>query len=168
MAQADKYIPMLKRFEGGYVGNFDGQICTNSGVTLATYRAYFGKDKTCRDLANMTEGQWRLIFINGYWHKWEADSIRNQSIANLLVDWVYASGKWGIILPQRVLGVKDDGKVGRITLAAINNYPDQRELFEKLWNRRAEHFKSLAKNGKQKFYNGWMNRLRQIKYEESV
>jgi hypothetical protein len=34
-----------------------------------------------------------------YWDKWKADKIENQSIANLLVDWVWTSGKWGIIFP---------------------------------------------------------------------
>lgn len=165
MANSDKYIPMLKRFEGGYVGNFDGQTCTNQGVTLATFRRYFGQSKTCKDLAKITEGQWRFIFINGYWSKWQADSINNQSIANLLVDWVYTSGKWGIIYPQRVLGVKDDGKVGPKTLAAINNHPDQEELFNALWQRRKEHFESLAKGSKAKFLKGWLNRLNQLRYE---
>lgn len=167
MAKADKYIPTLKRLEGGYVGNFDGKICTNQGVTLATFRQYFGKDKTCRDLAKITDGQWRLIFLNGYWNKWKADSINNQSIANLLVDWLYTSGKWGIIFPQRILGVKDDGKVGKVTLSAINNHPNQKELFQQLWQRRKEHFESLAKNGKQKFLKGWLNRLNNFKYEEN-
>ena len=167
MASPDRYIPMLKRFEGGYVGNFDGQVCTNMGVTLATFRSYFGKEKTCMDLANITDGQWRLIFIIGYWNKWKAFNIDNQSIANLLVDWVYTSGKWGIILPQRVLGVDDDGIVGSKTLAAINNYPDQKELFQKLWKRREKHFRDIATGPKKKFLRGWLNRLNQITYSPS-
>lgn len=167
MADPDKYIPMLKRFEGGFVGNFDGKICTNQGVTLETFREYFGSGKTCSDLANITDGQWRLIFINGYWNRWRAYQIDNQSIANLLVDWLYASGRWGIILPQRVLGVKDDGIVGPKTIAAINNHPNKKELFKNLWKRREKHFRDIATGPKKKFLKGWLNRLSQITYSPS-
>jgi hypothetical protein len=27
-----------------------------------------------------------------YWDKWKADQIKSQSVANILVDWVWASG----------------------------------------------------------------------------
>ena len=95
-----------------------------------------------------------------------ADSIENQSIANLLVDYVWASGIYGIKYPQQVLGVKADGVVGPKTLAAINNYPDQEELFNKLWKRREQHFRAIAGSGyKKKFLKGWLNRLNDFKYE---
>lgn len=84
----------------------------------------------------------------------------------MTVDWCWASGVYGIKLPQRVLGVKDDGIVGRKTLAAINDYPDKKELFQKLWNRRKKHFQDIAKNGKEKFLKGWLNRLNDFKYFE--
>ena len=47
-----------------------------------------------------------------YWDRWQADKIKSQSIANLLVDWVWASGKPGITRVQQILGVKQDGIVG--------------------------------------------------------
>jgi len=63
--------------------------------------------------------------------------------------------------------VKDDGIVGDKTLAAINNYPNQKELWTKLWNRRKKHFEDIvAKNPSQgKFLKGWMNRLKDLKWE---
>ena len=71
---------------------------------------------------------------------------------------------WGIKFPQRVLGVNDDGIVGPKTLAAINGYENQEELFNKLWNRRKKHFQDIAKGGKAKFLGGWLNRLNDFKY----
>ena len=167
MAKYTKLIQKVLKWEGGYAGNIDGMTCTMKGVTLATYRKFFGSDKNCKDLKEITQAEWDLIFKEGYWDKWRADEINNQSIADLLVDWTWASGRYGIILPQRVLGVKDDGIVGPKTLAAINNYPDQKELFWKLWIRRKRHFQDIAKNGKEKFLKGWLHRLEDFDYREN-
>lgn len=167
MAKYTKLIQKVLKWEGGYAGNIDGMTCTMKGVTLATYRKFFGSNKTCKDLKEITQAEWDLIFKEGYWDKWRADEINNQSIADLLVDWTWASGRYGIILPQRVLGVKDDGVVGPKTIAAINNYQDQKELFWKLWSRRKRHFEDIAKNGKEKFLKGWLHRLEDFTYNEN-
>lgn len=166
MASYKKLKPIVLKWEGGYAGNIDGMTCTMKGVTLATFRKFFGKTKNCNDLKKITDAQWDTVFIQGYWNKWSADAIKNQSIANLLVDWYWTSGVWGIKYPQRVLGVDDDGVVGPKTIAAINNYPNQKELFDKLWERRKKHFESIAKNGKQKFLKGWLRRLSDFKFEK--
>jgi lysozyme family protein len=166
MAIYTKIIKKILKWEGGYAGNIDGATCTMKGVTLATYRRFFGKEKNCKDLKEITQAEWDYIFKKGFWDRWKADEIKNQSIAELLVDWCWTSGVWGIKFPQRVLGVKDDGIVGPKTLAAINDYEDQEELFNKLWNRRKKHFQDIAKGGKAKFLGGWLNRLNDFKYRE--
>lgn len=166
MAKYKILKPIILKNEGGYAGNIDGQICTMKGVTLATFRKYFGKSKTCKDLRNISDAQWDSIFIQRYWNKWSGDAIKNQSIANLLVDWYWTSGVYGIKFPQRILGVKDDGVVGPKTIAAINNYPNQKELFQKLWNRRKKHFESIATGNKKKFLNGWLRRLSDFTYSD--
>lgn len=164
MANYQKLKPIILKWEGGYAGNVDGQTCTMKGVTLATYRKYYGSKKTCQDLKKITDAQWDNIFVSGFWDKWKADEIKSQSIANLLVDWTYNSGTYGITIPQSVLGVKADGIVGPKTLAAINDAKDQKALFNKLWQRRKTYYENIAKNGKQQFLKGWLNRLNDIKW----
>lgn len=166
MADYKQLKPIVLKYEGGYAGNIDGMTCTMKGVTLATFRKYFGRNKTCKDLKNITDWQWDYIFKRGFWDKWQADSIDNQAIANLVVDWTWGSGIWGIKYPQRVLGVKDDGIVGPKTLAAINEHPNKEELFNQLWEKRERHFRSIAVGYKTKFLNGWLNRLNAFKYFE--
>ena len=167
MADYKKLIPTVLKYEGGYAGNIDGKICTMKGVTLDTYRKYFGRQKTCKELKGISNAEWEYIFKEGFWDRWRADEINNQSIANLLVDWCWASGIYGIKYPQRILGVKDDGIVGDKTIAAVNNYPNQKELFDKLWNRRKKHFEDIAKtHNRAKFLNGWLRRLSAFKYSE--
>ena len=167
MADYKQVIPTILKYEGGYAGNIDGKSCTMRGITLATFRNHYGRNKTCNDLKRITDEQWEYIFKNSYWDRWNADSIESQSIANLLVDWVFTSGVYGIKYPQAVLGVDVDGKVGPKTLAAINNHPDKRKLFERLWERRKQHFESIARNNpsKRKFLKGWLRRLDAFGYE---
>jgi lysozyme family protein len=100
-----------------------------------------------------------------FWNKWKANDIKSQSIANLLVDWVWASGTYGIKLPQKVLGVVQDGIVGAKTLSAINNYPNERELFDRLWSEREAFFKRIGVGTQAKFLRGWLNRLNGIRYK---
>lgn len=159
--------PIILKWEGGFVNHpNDPGGATNKGVTLSTFRKYFGKTKTVNDLKHITDEQWNYVFKKGYWDRWKADEIKTQSIANLLVDWTFNSGTWGIKYPQQVLGVTADGVVGPKTIAAINNYPNQAELFYKLWNRRKKHYEDIVKrNPSQKvFLKGWMNRLNSFKF----
>ena len=169
MADINKLIPIIKKYEGGYVNHpNDKGGCTNSGVTISTYQYYFGKNKTCEDLKKITENEWLTIFRFGYWNRFKADRINNQSIANLLVDWVYMSGVNAIKKAQAQLGVKTDGVVGEVTLKAINNYPNQQELFNKLWTRRKKFFDDIVRRNpsQQVFYKGWMNRLKNYRFSE--
>ena len=169
----DEIVKLIKRYEGGWSvdprdkGNAGGG-CTMSGVTLATFRSVYGQKKTCADLKKLTNAQWNFIFKSKYWNRWKADDIKNQSIANLLVDWLWVSGAWGIKYPQRVLGVVDDGIVGAKTIAAINNYKNQEQLFNKLWAKRKAHFEGIvAANPSQKvFLKGWLNRLNAFKFKK--
>ena len=169
MADYKKLIPLIKKWEGGFVNHpNDPGGATNSGVTLSTFRSVYGKDKTVQDLKNMTNEQWEYIFKTRFWDRWKADDIDSQAIANLLVDWTWASGVYGIKYPQEVLVVKTDGIVGLKTLAAINYYPNKKELFDKLWNRRKKHFEDIVRNRPQSkvFLKGWLRRLSDFKYSE--
>lgn len=87
MADAKLMIPYLKKWEGGYVNHpADNGGCTMTGITIKTYQQYYGKDKTCDDLKNITEEEWLTIFKKGYWDKMKADKIENQSLAQLCTD----------------------------------------------------------------------------------
>ncbi len=147
MADFRKLKPIIRKAEGGFVNDpIDNGGATMYGITLKTFRETYGNDKSINDLKNITEEQWDNIFKNRIWNKWQADKINNQSIANLLVDWLWGSGINGIKLPQQILELKADGIVGKLTLMKINDYPNQKELFDKLWNRRLKHFQNIAEN----------------------
>ena len=159
--------PFILRWEGGFVNDKDDLGgATNMGVTLATYRSVFGRKKTAKDLKRMTMVQWGIIFKKLYWDKWKADNIKDQNVANILVDWLWCSGSYGIKIPQRVIGVSADGIVGSKTIAAINAR-DGRELFDTIKQERKDFIDRICQTRPQnrKFKNGWLNRINSLAYE---
>lgn len=159
--------PFILRWEGGFVNDKDDLGgATNMGVTLATYRSVFGSKKTAKDLKRMTMVQWGIIFKKLYWDKWKADNINDQNVANILVDWLWCSGSYGIKIPQRVLCVSADGIVGSKTIAAINAR-DGRELFDTIKQERKDFIDRICQTRPQnrKFKNGWLNRINSLAYE---
>ncbi len=167
MADYKKLVPFILKWEGGFVNDphdLGGE--TNHGVTLATFRSVFGKKKTVSDLKEMTQAQWNIIFKKYYWDRWKADEIKDQNVANILVDWVWASGAYGIKIPQGVLSVTADGIVGAKTIAAVNAR-DGKELFDTIKEERKAYIERICKSRPQnkKFYNGWMNRINALAYE---
>lgn len=173
MANIKNLAPIITKWEGGFVNHkYDKGGATNKGVTISAFKQYRRSnglpEPNVEDLKNISDSEWSDVLKTLYWDKWKADEIKNQSIANLLVDWLWGSGVYGIKYPQQVLGVAADGIVGRKTLAAINDYPDQEELFNKLWNRRKQHFEGIVKNNltQNVFLKGWLNRLNDFSYEK--
>ena len=168
MADFNKYAPKLLQLEGGFVNHpEDKGGITNCGITLETFRSFFGQDKTVKDLQSMSYGSWKEIMKVGYWDKVKGDEIENQSLAELIADWCVNSGLSAIRKVQDVLGCKPDGIVGPITLSLINS-SDAEVLHERIWKARQQFYINIVKrNPRQKvFMNGWMNRLNRFKFEE--
>lgn len=146
MAKAELLKPFILKWEGGFVDDpLDRGGATNKGITIGTFRNFYGKDATVEQLKHITDEQWLHIFKSGYWDKWKADDIENQSIADIVVDWAWASGTvTSIKQVQKILGVAVDGIVGNDTLTAIN-IAGQRSLFVKIHNKRIEFVENIVK-----------------------
>jgi len=174
MAKVELLAPFILRWEGGYVNDPDDLGgATNKGITIATYR-FYRKQKgytttTISDLKNITDAEWMDVLKTLYWDKWKADRINNQSVANILVDWVWASGSYGIKRPQRLLGVAADGIVGLKTLTAVNAYPSQKELFDNIKADRIRFIDEIvaSRPANAKFKRGWLNRINEFTFFES-
>jgi len=163
------YEPKLKKLEGyGIYTNRPSDLGgpTMSGITLTAFKQHFGQDKTVNDLKRMTEAQWRYIFKRGYWDKAGADNIKNQSVAELIVDFCVNSGVGMLKKIQSLLGVTADGVIGPKSLAAING-ADQQLLFNAIMaERRSKYYEIVANNYSQKVnLQGWLNRLKNFAFK---
>lgn len=142
---------------------------TQTGVTLATYKTYCRKhgqnDPTVDDLKQIPYQTWLAILKELYWDRWKADQIDSQSVANILVDFVWASGTTGIKKPQQMLGVVPDGVVGPKTLAAVNSYGPT-TLFYRLKALRIKYVEDIVKSrpSQKKWLKGWKNRINDIQF----
>lgn len=142
---------------------------TQTGVTLATCKTYCRKhgqnDPTVDDLKQIPYQTWLAILKELYWDRWKADQIDSQSVANILVDFVWASGTTGIKKPQQMLGVVPDGVVGPKTLAAVNSYGPT-TLFYRLKALRIKYVEDIVKSrpSQKKWLKGWKNRINDIQF----
>ena len=165
MADYKKLIPFILRWEGGFANDpADRGGATMKGITIGTFTTYRKSKRkptpTVTDLKNISDQEWGDVFKSLFWDKWYADNIKSQSIANILVDWVWASGKYGITIPQRILGVAQDGVVGPKTLEALNAR-DADKLFAQLKQARINFVETIVKRNpsQKKFINGWKRRI---------
>lgn len=173
MAQIDIMAPFILSHEGGYVNHpMDKGGPTNKGVTLGTWKKY-GRDINGdgiideNDLKLISDDDAIKIMKRNYWDAVHADDIESQSVANLLVDWVWGSGtKQSIPIVQEMVGAKADGIIGPQTIAAINAQ-DSKEFFDKLHARRHLYFNRIVENNpdQETFLNGWRRRLDSIQFE---
>lgn len=173
-SKIEKLAPIVAKWEGGFVNDpIDKGGATNMGVTVGAWKQ-LGYDKNGDGLINnadmklLSKDDFKFV-LRKYWDKWQADKIKNQSIANILVDWYWGSGKWGIVIPQRdILGVPADGLVGEKTIAKLNEMIDKdaEDLFEKIYAARVKFLDNIVKNNlsQKRFIKGWKNRLADFKF----
>lgn len=178
MSKFSLYIPLLIAAEGGYQkltndsGNYNSRkelVGTNFGISAPVYENWIGRPPTEADMRKMSKATALEIYKQQYWNKIGANYIKNQSIANLIVDHgvnagTGASGK----MVQRVLNesfgynLAIDGVIGSKTRAAINSV-NQSKLHALLVEARTNFYLSL----KNPFWQPiWLTRLAKFVFTE--
>lgn len=173
MANIKELVAFISRCEGGFTNDpSDSGGPTNRGVTLLTWKKV-GYDKDGdgiideNDVTRIThEEMVEVVLRPHFWDVWQADKIKNQAIANMVVDWTWTSGQRTIFMIQKILDVKVDGVVGIQTLHALNSFPDQGLLFELIKLKRVNYIHQICKQNPKyiRFKRGWLNRIAAIKF----
>ena len=75
MANSKLLQPFILRWKAGLKRPARPRRATNKGITISTFRQFYGKDATVEQLKSITNEQWLTIFKAGYWNPWCADEI---------------------------------------------------------------------------------------------
>jgi hypothetical protein len=175
MADYKNIIPFILKWEGGLSKNTKDKASsypvpdgsgyhTNKGITWAVWSSKYGNSpNSITRFYAMNNSDWSSIFKPLYWDAIKGDDIKNQAIADLMVNWAWGSGIYTPVTTlQKILGVQIDGKVGPKTIAALNS-ANQGEVFNKLKASNIAFFNNLSNNpAYAMFKTGWFNRLNDL------
>lgn len=177
MANFNLFIPILQKVEGGYqnlygdkgnknsLGQFVG---TNYGISARFYEGIIGRPPTIADMKAITKTGARLLYKKYFWDAVHGDSLKSQSVANIVADHAVNAGENPIgTIVQRILrndfgkNVTIDGDIGPKTAAAMNTV-NSLQLFDKIKKARQDHYYSIGGE----FLNTWLTRLKSFTYTE--
>lgn len=160
----DKALQLVLKHEGGFVNHpRDPGGATNKGVTLQTFRRFFGPSKTVDDLRTITSEQLAHVYRSGYWDKCRCDQLPG-GVDYAVFDVAVNSGPGRAVkFVQAAVGATQDGVIGPNTLelvagqdaaVLINTVCDWRlvflqglstfDTFGKGWTRRVAEVRSKA------------------------
>lgn len=169
MADFKNIIPFIRRAEGGWVNDpNDAGGETNAGITYSVWKSFFG-DTHDRFMA-MSNEDWGTIFKKGYWDQMLGDQITSQRIADIIVDWVWGSGKHypeadiqDILIHSFNQAIGEDGNFGPATIGALNSV-DEQSLWDDIVAKRLWYLEQIVSvhPTNAKFLVGWKNRLNHL------
>lgn len=179
MADSKQLSKFVLSFESNKFTNNknDRGRATKFGITLATWKKV-GYDKNgdgvinAEDVKLLTEEDYNRVFKHNFWDACWGDQIKNQSVANLLVDFAYNSGvSRAVRYIQSCVGTKQDGIMGPATASAINTYAKgQWALFDALKVKRIAFYHQIVKEDPSQDCNlkGWLRRVGNIQYGKLI
>src|ERR1700690_83240 len=166
MASFDIFLPMLLRFEGGYVDDpTDPGGETNKGVTMATFQQcsheLLGIEPTSQNLKALTDSQAGIIYRARYWNKMSGDDFQLQDLANIVCDFYVNAGTHATLLLQHTLNgmganLVEDGGIGAATMNALAGL-DPVAVYPQYKQGRIDYYQGLGQRFPQ-FLQGWLKR----------
>ena len=139
----ERCVATVLEKEGGFVNDpRDPGGATNMGITLATLRAFRETEVTPQDVCNLSCEEAREIYRSRYWIPMRCADLP-AGVELMVFDFgVNAGPSRAIKLLQQKSGVKPDGSIGPVTLAAVwANKPAA--LIAALADARLEYYRKL-------------------------
>ena len=164
----DKIINwIIDDIEGGFVHRSkkaDPGGATKYGITRRTLKAWRKVPVSIQDVRNLTKNEAIEIYREQFWRTVRGDDLP-VGVDFCVFDFGVNSGPGRAVRElQGVLGVKQDGIIGLMTMAAIDEYPDgHKGLIADLSKARLDFMKGLSNWGYNK--NGWTKRVKQVMKE---
>ena len=150
----DRLFHELIEIEGGYSNHpSDKGGETMYGITRETARGY----GYTGNMRNMPLATAKEIYRNGFWEKYKCPQMPEVVAYHFFDACVnHGAGNAARFL-QRAVGVADDGIIGKITLAAVNDCPNLLGLIVRFNNERLQFYTKLSSFNS--FGRGWVNRI---------
>lgn len=160
MSFAGAYEFTLAHERGWWPGGASDPNPTLDGVTQRTYNAYrTRRNLPGRSVREMNPSE-RTDIYHEYWDDCDADLLPRRSAAAHFAFAFNAGPGPAMRVLQRALGVKDDGKLGPITRAAILDALDN-DLLPRLLLEQLGHYRAICLGNATLRPNllGWIGRL---------
>lgn len=156
----DKCFELVLKHEGGYVNHpRDPGGRTNLGVTQRSWEAYLDRPVTESEMRALTPEMVKPFYKSRYWDKVRGDDLP-AGVDYAVYDLAVNSGPTRAAkYLQQAVGVPADGIIGRKTMAAVMDAP-QDELVEAICGRRVDFLRNLPTFDV--FGKGWMRRVAEV------
>ena len=157
----DRCFDMLLKHEGGFVNHpEDPGGATNFGVTKRVMQEFLGRAVSMGEMKALTPDDVKPVYKKLY-----ADKVRFDDLPSGLdwavldwavLDWAVNSGPGRAAKAlQKIVGAKQDGAIGPMTLQAVENF-DASETIEKLHSSPQKFYEGLSHF--KTFGKGWTRR----------
>lgn len=168
------------RNEGGYANNpADNGGETYAGIArnhwpkwegwsiIDNIKKHFGNTAKAININAKSDHRLNLLisqfYKKNFWDPLKLDLVNDQQLANSVYDFGVNSGtSRSAKYLQLSAGVKDDGIIGKQTLAAVNS-ADRKVIYYDFNKRRETFYKSIAKGNQAQFLKSWLSRLKPYK-----
>jgi type VI secretion system secreted protein VgrG len=148
--------------EGGYVDDpQDAGGATNYGLTLADWLEYYKTAGSADLLKNLTVEKAGDMYLKLWWLPLKLDLVTSTKIATVIFDQAVLDGKENAtVRVQQILGLKPDGVMGHMTIAALNGENEDCFCFRFL-RASAHHYDAIVKDNLTdiKYLDGWLDRV---------
>ncbi len=147
--------------EGGWADHpQDPGGATMKGVTLNTFRRYYGSSKSKDDLRSISNDQLEHIYRTGYWDRSKCDDLPS-GVDYAVFDAAVNSGpgraaRW----LQAAVGADQDGGIGPATLGKVSAM-DPKEMIGEMLDRRLRFLQGL--DTWPTFGKGWERRVEGVR-----
>lgn len=152
-------LAITLKHEGGFVDHPDDPGgATNKGITIGTFRRY-RPGASVSDLRAISGADVERIYRDGYWTPVRGDDL-DHGVDLAVFDFGVNSGPSRSARNlQAVAGVKQDGKIGPVTLGALTSMRGD-TIVKKLCGRRLSFVQGLRTWGT--FGKGWSRRIADV------
>ncbi|MGH7239738.1 MAG: putative peptidoglycan-binding domain-containing protein [Candidatus Saccharimonadales bacterium] len=170
MSEFTPAYTVLRRLEGGYLEDPPGYdtyagICRKWWPHSAIW-VYVDTEKPLSNGQKLKNNRSELVvesfYFDKYWDKTPLSSINKQDVATFIFCQSINEGDEAVKVAQRIVGCKDDGVLGPVTVQHINEF--ESDLVAKMAEDTIEFYREVAKAHpeKEKDLNGWINRVNNI------